>query len=68
MTQITCPVLIVGASVYPVLREKASERMLDCFADARLSVVANAGHNVFLDQPDSFASLVLPFLYEILEN
>jgi pimeloyl-ACP methyl ester carboxylesterase len=68
MTQITCPVLIVSAGVDPVLRKEAAERMLRCFAQARLSVVADAGHNVFLDQPDDFASLVLPFIDEVLEK
>ena len=68
MTRITCPVLIVGAGVAPVLRKEAAERMLRGFGHARLSIVADAGHNVFLDQPDSFASLALPFIDEVLEG
>jgi pimeloyl-ACP methyl ester carboxylesterase len=68
MTQITCPVLIVSPGVDPVLRKEAAERMLRCFAQARLSVVADAGHNVFLDQPDDFTSLVLQFIDEVLED
>lgn len=68
MSQITCPVLIVGAGVDPVLRAEAAERMLRCFAHARLVIVADAGHNVFIEQPDAFASLVLPFIDEVLEG
>jgi non-heme chloroperoxidase len=68
MTRIACPVLIVRAGVNPVLRDAAVERMLRGFAHARLSVVAHAGHNVFLDRPDSLASLVVPFIDEVLEG
>ncbi len=68
MAAVTCPVLIVRATVEPVLREAAAQRMLAGFDRAQLFAVEGAGHNVFIDKPDSFAALALPFIERALDE
>lgn len=62
----SCPVLVVRGVGSAVLRQSVAENMIKALPNARLILVPTAGHAVMIDNPDSFASLVLPFLMEAL--
>lgn len=57
------PALIVAAAGSPERERMAA--LAAALADGRLEVVADAGHAVFLDQPDKFAAILSDFLARI---
>jgi non-heme chloroperoxidase len=54
------PVLVVAAGRSPQLAEQ--QAMARTMPDARLEVVDKAGHGIFIDEPERFASLLRDFL------
>jgi 2-succinyl-6-hydroxy-2,4-cyclohexadiene-1-carboxylate synthase len=61
LAELRMPVLLVVGARDRRYRQ-IGERMLRALPDARLEVVAEAGHTVHLDQPDRFADLVGAFV------
>lgn len=59
---IACPVLLVRGAESDILTDEVAKRMVEVQPQARLAVVADAGHTVPGDQPAVFQSLVRDFL------
>ena len=63
LAKLDCPTLVIASAYSPELDvERAQAAKLP---HARFEVVDNAGHAVFLDQPETFDALVASFLAEI---
>ncbi|WP_225627420.1 alpha/beta fold hydrolase [Streptomyces werraensis] len=62
LTKITTPVLALHGECDLVSPVEVSERLVDSLPDARLKVVAGAGHWIHVDRPDEFCSQVGEFL------
>ncbi|MEU6323013.1 alpha/beta hydrolase [Streptomyces sp. NPDC047009] len=62
LTKIVNPVLALHGECDRVSPVEVSERLVDALPDARLEVVAGAGHWIHVDRPDEFCSLVGEFL------
>ena len=58
--RIACPVLVVRATTG--VSEAETRRMLELLPGARLSEIADAGHDVHLDQPERWRAAVQDFL------
>jgi 2-succinyl-6-hydroxy-2,4-cyclohexadiene-1-carboxylate synthase len=61
--ELRCPVLLVAGELDPIYVE-AAQRMADLVPDARVRVVAGAGHAPQLEQPRAVSELLLEFLDE----
>ena len=59
---ITCPTLLLRGEHSRVVTPEIAERMSAEMSDCRQEVIANAGHALFTDQPESFARNVGEFL------
>ncbi|WP_020124206.1 alpha/beta fold hydrolase [Streptomyces canus] len=62
LTKIVSPVLALHGARDRVSPVEVSERLVDALPNARLKVVAGAGHWIHVDRPDEFCSLVGEFL------
>jgi pimeloyl-ACP methyl ester carboxylesterase len=62
LEQIHCPTLIVCGEQDKMTPVRASQYLASQILDARLQLVAGAGHMVMLEQPDAVARLLLNFL------
>ncbi|MFF4052790.1 alpha/beta fold hydrolase [Streptomyces chartreusis] len=62
LAHIATPVLALHGERDRVSPVEVSERLVDSLSDARLKVVAGAGHWIHVDRPDEFCSLVGEFL------
>jgi proline iminopeptidase len=63
---INLPVLVIRAA--DDLQPEQVERMyVDGISNAQLEVIPNAGHTVFIDQPEAFAKAVSKFLVKVKE-
>lgn len=62
LAKIATPVLALHGERDRVSPVEVSERLVDSLPDARLKVVAGAGHWIHVDRPDEFCSLVGEFL------
>ncbi|MQY40604.1 2-hydroxymuconate semialdehyde hydrolase [Streptomyces sp. RB17] len=62
LTKIVNPVLALHGECDRVSQIKVSERLVEDLPNARLEVVAGAGHWIHVDRPDEFCSLVGEFL------
>jgi len=60
-----CPVLVLRGAASDVLSSQGAEEIASIIPNARLAVVANAGHLAAGDNPDSTVSLIRSFLAEI---
>jgi len=68
MGAIRCPTLVVTGDVDPAAPPgDAADLVAAIGANARLDVVAGAGHGVYRDQPDAFNELVRSFLRESVD-
>ena len=59
--ELTCPTLVLVGERDPKFRA-IGERLAEGIADARLEVVAGAGHSVHLERPDATVDALLGFL------
>ncbi len=60
---LSCPALVVRGAASDVLSADVADRMVDdVIPDARLAVVAQAGHSVMTDNPDGFRDAVAAFV------
>ena len=59
---IQVPTQIVRGGLSDILSPPIAERMVQTIPDARIAVVANAGHGVPLDAPDEFLAATREFL------
>ncbi|MFF3257318.1 alpha/beta fold hydrolase [Actinacidiphila glaucinigra] len=62
LAHIDTPILALHGERDRVSPVEVSVRLVDSLPDARLKVVAGAGHWIHVDQPDAFCSLVGEFL------
>lgn len=62
LTKIVNPVLALHGECDRVSPVEVSERLVDALPNARLEVVAGAGHWIHVDRPDRFCTLVEEFL------
>jgi 2-hydroxymuconate-semialdehyde hydrolase len=62
LEKIATPVLALHGERDRVSPVRVSERLVDSLPDARLTVVAGAGHWIHVDRPDEFCRLVGEFL------
>jgi pimeloyl-ACP methyl ester carboxylesterase len=63
--KLTCPVLLLRGEVSDVLSEDGADDLIDIIPNARMEVVAKAGHLAAGDNPHSTVSLVTTFLEEL---
>lgn len=61
LEHVSVPTLLIAGHEDPKFVH-TNERMLEALPDARLEVVANAGHTVHLEQPDAWESAVETFV------
>jgi len=64
LKSVTAPVLVIHGDK-DLQPEQASRSYVDVFQNAEFRVIPNAGHFVFNDQPETFASVVGAFLRKI---
>jgi len=62
LANIHCPTLLISGEHDALFRRSAAEKTRTMIADARLSVIAGAGHAPFLSHPDAFLHTLIPFL------
>jgi len=60
-----CPVLVLRGAASDVLSDAGAEEVTALIPNARLAIVANAGHLAAGDNPDSTVNLIASFLGEI---
>ncbi|MBO0846547.1 MAG: alpha/beta hydrolase [Nocardioides sp.] len=63
LSVVTCPVLALHGELDRVSPVAVSERLVERLPNARLEVVAGAGHWIHVDRPDEFCLLVEEFLH-----
>jgi 2-succinyl-6-hydroxy-2,4-cyclohexadiene-1-carboxylate synthase len=61
LAQVAAPTLLLAGELDPKFRA-ISEQMAAAIPDAQLTIVAEAGHTIHLEQPQAFTTRVLPFL------
>jgi pimeloyl-ACP methyl ester carboxylesterase len=63
LARISCPTLVVRGAASDILSADTADKMVDeVLADARLAVVARAGHSVMTDNPEGFEEALSGFL------
>ena len=62
LVHIACPTLVVRADKSRILSREIQEEMVNQIPDANGVVIANAGHQLPLHQPDEFIHVVREFL------
>jgi len=63
LARIPCPALVVRGAASDILSPETADKMVDeVLADARLAVVAHAGHSVMTDNPEGFEEALSGFL------
>jgi pimeloyl-ACP methyl ester carboxylesterase len=60
-----CPVLVLRGAASDVLSDQGAEEVTALIPNARLAIVANAGHLAAGDNPDSTVNLISSFLTDI---
>ena len=60
-----CPVLVLRGATSDVLSDQGAQEVTALIPDARLAIVANAGHLAAGDNPDSTGNLISSFLADI---
>jgi pimeloyl-ACP methyl ester carboxylesterase len=61
--KLPCPALVVRGAASDVMSADVADRMVEeVIPDARLAVVARAGHSVMTDNPEGFAEAVASFV------
>ncbi len=64
LSRIRCPVLLVRGGDSEVMRADAAEAMAERIDDCQVVTISGAGHQVMLQQPQAFESVVSSFLME----
>jgi pimeloyl-ACP methyl ester carboxylesterase len=63
LARIPCPTLVVRGAASDILSPETADKMVDeVMRDARLAVVARAGHSVMTDNPEGFREAVTGFV------
>lgn len=65
LSRIECPVLIVRGAQSAILSEQGAAAFAAELPDARIEVIAGAGHHVHLDQPEATLTALARFLAKI---
>jgi len=65
LARVASPTLIVRGGQSPLLSAEGAAELARELPQARVVEVAEAGHNVHLEQPEAFLAAVLPFLAEV---
>lgn len=52
-TKITCPTLLVAGDEDRMTPVRAAKPLLECVGDARMTVIADCGHMIMVEQPDA---------------
>lgn len=60
--QITCPTLLIRGAESPLLSSEAAKELVAALPRGRLEEIADAGHHVFLDQPERTFDAIRAFL------
>jgi pimeloyl-ACP methyl ester carboxylesterase len=60
--RIACPTLVIRGAESGLLSTEAAEALVQALHDGRLEEIANAGHHVFLDQPEQTCARIREFL------
>jgi len=62
LARVACPALVVRGAASDILAPDVADRMVEeVLPDARLAVVARAGHSVMVDNPEGFRDAVCAF-------
>lgn len=64
LKQITCPMMFLAGERDRLMPVEAAELAATEMANARLEVIAAAGHAPFISHPDQFLQIIRQFLYE----
>jgi 3-oxoadipate enol-lactonase len=59
---LACPVLVIAGEHDPIWPPAALEGIVAAMPDARMEVIAGAGHSPYFEQPDAFNALVAGFV------
>lgn len=63
LARVPCPTLVVRGAASDIVSPDVADRMVeDVLPQARLAVVAHAGHSVMTDNPEGFAEAVCSFV------
>ncbi len=62
LAKITCPTLLISGEHDSLFRRRAAKKTRTMIANARLSIIPNAGHAPFLSHPDVFLPMLTSFL------
>lgn len=60
--KVTAPTLIIDGDKGEIITPKASEKLHELISNSKLVLISNAGHTVFLKNPEEFNKEVLEFL------
>ena len=60
--RITCPTLVIRGAESGLLSIEGANALVQALPDGRLKEMANAGHHVFLDQPEQTCARIREFL------
>jgi pimeloyl-ACP methyl ester carboxylesterase len=58
------PSIVIFGADDPYIPARFAERNLESLPSAKIHLLENAGHWPFIDRPQAFADLLLPFLRE----
>jgi pimeloyl-ACP methyl ester carboxylesterase len=62
LEHITCPTLVIRAEKSKVLSDEIARQMVERLPNAQYEVIADAGHQLALHQPEAFARIIRAFL------
>jgi pimeloyl-ACP methyl ester carboxylesterase len=65
LSEITCPVLIIGAEDDDMVSLEALHKMYEKFPDSNFKIISNCGHMLPLEQPQILTNILTNFYKEI---
>ncbi len=68
LTRITCPTLVLHGAEDRMVSVANAKQLAAHIPDAQLVILEGAGHQLFTDQPEHGARVVLDFLHEVENN
>jgi abhydrolase domain-containing protein 14 len=67
LARVKVPALIIWGEADTIFPSATAEVLAKSFQNARVLIMAGAGHACYLDQPDAFHQALLQFMKSILE-